>query len=60
MNIKTIHTQLPAKNFMRVSKSFIVNIDHIIFINTHSIYIKRDEIPIGLNFEDEFYEKFIV
>ncbi len=59
MNIKTIHAQLPDKNFMRVSKSFIVNTDHILSVDTHSIYIKGDEIPIGLNFKDEFYEKFI-
>jgi DNA-binding LytR/AlgR family response regulator len=59
MNIKTIHAQLPDKIFMRVSKSFIVNTDHILSVDTHSIYIKEEEIPIGLNFKDEFYEKFI-
>jgi DNA-binding LytR/AlgR family response regulator len=59
MNIKTIHAQLPAKNFMRVSKSFIVNADHIVSVDAHSIYIKEEEIPIGLNFKDEFYEKFV-
>jgi DNA-binding LytR/AlgR family response regulator len=60
MNIKTIHAQLPEKNFTRVSKSFIVNTDHIISVDAHSIYIKEEEIPIGLNFKDEFYEKFVV
>jgi DNA-binding LytR/AlgR family response regulator len=59
MNIKTIHTQLPDKNFTRVSKSFIVNTDHIISVDTHSIYIKDEEIPVGSNFKEEFFEKFI-
>ncbi len=59
MNIKTIHAQLPEKTFTRVSKSFIVNTDHIISVDTHSIYIKDEEIPVGSNFKDEFFEKFI-
>jgi DNA-binding LytR/AlgR family response regulator len=59
MNIKTIHAQLPEKFFTRVSKSFIVNTNHIISVDAHSIYIKEEEIPIGSNFKDEFFEKFI-
>jgi DNA-binding LytR/AlgR family response regulator len=59
MNIKTIHAQLPEKNFTRVSKSFIVNTDHIISVDTHSIYIKEEEIPVGSNFKEEFFEKFV-
>jgi DNA-binding LytR/AlgR family response regulator len=59
MNIKTIHAQLPDKNFTRVSKSFIVNTDHIVSVDAHSIYIKDEEIPIGANFKELFYEKFV-
>jgi DNA-binding LytR/AlgR family response regulator len=59
MNIKTIHAQLPEKNFTRVSKSFIVNADHIISVDAHSIYIKEEEIPIGANFKEFFYDKFV-
>jgi DNA-binding LytR/AlgR family response regulator len=59
MNIKTIHAQLPEKNFTRISKSFIVNTDHIISADTHAVYIKEEEIPIGANFKDSFFDKFI-
>jgi DNA-binding LytR/AlgR family response regulator len=59
MNIKTIDAQLPEKIFTRVSKSFIVNTNHILSVDTHSIYIKEEEIPIGSNFKDEFFEKFV-
>ncbi len=59
MNIKTIHAQLPEKNFARISKSFIVNTDHIISADTHAVYIKDEEIPVGTNFRDSFFEKFI-
>jgi DNA-binding LytR/AlgR family response regulator len=59
MNIKTIHAQLPERIFTRVSKSFIVNTDHIVSVDSHSIYIKDEEIPIGANFKELFYEKFV-
>jgi DNA-binding LytR/AlgR family response regulator len=59
MNIKTIHAQLPEKIFTRVSKSFIVNTTHITSVDAHSIQIKEEEIPIGLNFKEEFFEKFV-
>jgi DNA-binding LytR/AlgR family response regulator len=59
MNIKTIHAQLPEKNFIRVSKSFIINTDHIISVDTHSVYIKDEEIAIGSNFKEYFFEKIV-
>jgi DNA-binding LytR/AlgR family response regulator len=59
MNIKTIHAQLPEKTFMRVSKSYIVNTNHIVSVDAHSIYINDEEIPIGANFKEDFYEKFV-
>jgi DNA-binding LytR/AlgR family response regulator len=59
MNIKTIHAQLPEKNFTRVSKSFIVNTNHIVSVDAHSVYIKEEEIPIGSNFKDAFFVKFV-
>jgi DNA-binding LytR/AlgR family response regulator len=59
MNIKTIHTQLPEKNFIRVSKSFIINTDHIISVDTHSVYIKDEEIAIGNSFKEYFFEKIV-
>jgi DNA-binding LytR/AlgR family response regulator len=59
MNIKTIFNQLPIKHFARVSKSFIVNTEHILSIDSNSVYIKEEEIPIGINFKDEFFENYV-
>ncbi len=59
MNIKTIQAQLPEKNFARVSKSFLVNTDHIISVDSHAVYIREEEIPIGNNFKEAFFEKFV-
>jgi two-component system, LytTR family, response regulator len=59
MNIKTIFNQLPAKYFARVSKSFIVNTEHILSVDGNSVYIKEEEIPIGINFKDEFFNNYV-
>jgi DNA-binding LytR/AlgR family response regulator len=59
MNIKTIHAQLPSKIFTRVSKSFIVNTHHIVSVDAYAVYIKDEEIPVGSNFKDDFFEKFV-
>ena len=59
MNIKTIFNQLPIKNFARVSKSYIVNTDHIISVDTNSVYIKEEEIPIGNNFKESFFTHYV-
>jgi DNA-binding LytR/AlgR family response regulator len=59
MNIKTIFNQLPIKNFARVSKSYIVNTDHIIAVDTNSVFIKEEEIPIGANYKDEFFTHYV-
>jgi two-component system, LytTR family, response regulator len=59
MNIKTIFNQLPIKNFARVSKSYIVNTDHIISVDTNAVYIKEEEIPIGSNYKEEFFKHYV-
>lgn len=59
MNIKTIFHKLPTKNFARVSKSYIINTDHIISVDTNAVYIMDEEIPIGSNFKDIFFTHYV-
>lgn len=59
MNVKTIFSQLPVKSFARVSKSFIVNINHIVSIDASTIYIKDNEVPIGKEFKEDFFENYV-
>ena len=59
MNIKTIYNQLPVKNFARVSKSYIVNTEHIISVGASAVYIKDEEIPIGNNFKENFFNQYV-
>lgn len=59
MNIKTILARLPAKLFARVSKSFIVNTNHISSADANAVYIKDEEIAIGDNYREAFFKEFI-
>jgi len=59
MNVKTIAAQLPAAIFARVSKSYIVNILHIISFDNELIYIPNNEIPLGQGFKDDFIKYHI-
>jgi DNA-binding LytR/AlgR family response regulator len=59
MNIKTIYEQLPRQLFVRISKSFIVNVDQIVSLDSESVMIGHDEIPIGDAYRNYFFDEFI-
>lgn len=59
MNIKTIHEQLPNKLFVRISKSYIINIRHITSFDNNTVYIDKDEIPIGNVYRSYFFDEFV-
>lgn len=59
MNLKTIHQKLPLEMFLRVSKSYVVNKDHIESFDKHTLYIGDAEIPIGEVYRNDFFEKYV-
>lgn len=59
MNLKTIHGHLNPAMFARVSKSYLVNINHIDSFDNHTIYIKNTEIPIGDVFRKDFLDLYL-
>ncbi|HRG08713.1 MAG TPA: LytTR family DNA-binding domain-containing protein [Cyclobacteriaceae bacterium] len=59
MNIKTIHEQLPQKLFVRTSKSYIINTQHITSFDNNTVYINSHEIPIGNVYRSYFFDEFV-
>ena len=60
MNLKNIYEQLPAKQFLRINKSYIVNTSRIDSFDTNDIFIKSYEIGIGGgNYKKTFFEEFV-
>ena len=56
MNVKTIFNKLPESMFFRVSKSYIVNVNHIDDIDGAYINIKGNQVPIGRSYRDSFVD----
>lgn len=58
MNLKTIHQKVSEETFIRVSKSYVVNVDYIESFDNHNIYIEESEIPIGEVYKADFFAKY--
>ena len=57
--LKNMETELPQRNFMRVHRSYIVNIDYVSSFARGKIYLSNgDYVPISLNYRDTFREHF--
>lgn len=59
MNVKTIHEQLPQSVFVRISKSYVVNIQKIESFDNNTIFIHKHEIPIGNTYRTYFFDEFV-
>ncbi len=59
MNIKTIHDLLPKSLFVRVSKSYIINVNKIDSVDNNTVYIGKSEVPIGNIYRDFFFNEFV-
>lgn len=57
MNFKEMEAKLPGDNFLRVHRSFIVNVHNIDSIQRSKIVIDDVRIPIGESYKDEFMRR---
>ena len=55
--LKAIQEQLPSNIFMRVNKSYIVNLNRIESFDTNDIFIGKHEIAIGNTYREAFFSK---
>jgi DNA-binding LytR/AlgR family response regulator len=55
-NLKLFFSKLPADEFIRVHRSYIVSISHIDSIARNEIYIGKKIIPVGDSYKDDFYQ----
>ncbi len=54
-NMKYPEDHLPSRQFMRVHRSYIINLDQIEKVEGHSIYINGQRIPVGQSYREAFY-----
>lgn len=55
-NLKELAENLKEKGFMRVHKSFIINLNKITSIERNRLFIEKEIIPIGDTFKDIFFQ----
>ena len=55
MRMKALEEQLPSERFVRVQKSYIVQIDKIEAIERNHIIIGKDRIPIGETYQEALF-----
>lgn len=55
-SLKLLETKLPAEKFMRVHRSFIVNLERIETIERNRIVFGKEYIPIGDQYKEKFQE----
>ena len=53
--MKTLEEVLPSSRFVRVQKSYIVNLEKIDTIERQRIFIGDNSIPIGESFAQNFF-----
>lgn len=63
LNIKDLVRRLPGNRFLRVHKSYIVNIKRISTIKSHQVILRdfqerKHPIPLGATYRDAFYKTF--
>lgn len=54
--LSAFEEQLPSHNFIRIHRSYIVNIDFITAFTAHDIEINSIEIPIGISYKQKVFE----
>jgi hypothetical protein len=55
MSLKSLEESLPAERFMRVHRSFIINLDAIESIERNRVIINKQPNTIADNYKDRFY-----
>lgn len=57
LSLNKIEELLPERSFMRVHKSFIINLRHIQFVEGALVRIADKEIPVGATYKEMLYKK---
>lgn len=59
-SLKTLEEKLPERSFMRVHRSYIVNVEHINAIEDNYILISDKSIPIGKTYREDLMKRLSI
>jgi len=52
MSMKSLEDQLPASQFIRIHKSYVVSLKHVTAVRKNSVFIDTLELPVSDNYRD--------
>ena len=55
-NLKSLIEELPGGKFLRIHKSYIINLDHLNEVNGNSVRIGENVLPVGESYRQEFFK----
>ncbi len=55
--MKGVEDKLPSNRFIRIHRSYIINIDKIEMIDNQMVMIEENGIPIGAHYKELFYNQ---
>ena len=59
LTLKQLEQELPADNFLRVHRSFIVALDKVDSLEGHLIYIKDKQIPVSRGMQESVFKMLV-
>ena len=57
MNFKDLLSKLPNSSFMRIHRSYVINISKIEILQRKKVIIDGEKIPIGESYKADFYKR---
>ncbi len=55
--LKTIEEKLPSKKFMRIHRSYVVNLDFIDKIKENTLYVGKHSLSIGRSYQEQLFQR---
>lgn len=57
-SLSVVLNKIYYANFIRIHRSFVINIFYIETFNDHAIYLHKQKLPLGRSYKDHFFRQF--
>jgi len=55
--MKNMVNSLPAQQFIRIHKSFLINLMHVMYVEGNEVNMGKEKLPLGLSYKEEMIKK---
>lgn len=58
MSLKVVHEMLPADQFIRIHRSYIISLNQVTSIRNNRVRLKTTDLPIGIRYKQDFLKSY--